>query len=80
MEATPFKPIEVFFRFDTDANGKMDFEEFQGAISAMRIEMTTGDAEAAFIELDDDSTPPVSSLAPLDVSTRRLTAHSCASD
>lgn len=55
VEATHFKPIEVFFRFDTDGNGKMDFEGFQGAVAAMHIEMPTGHALDAFEELDDCS-------------------------
>ena len=54
IEASAYRPLEVFFRFDSDGSGEMDFQEFVGAMEAMQIELPPWLAKEAFEELDED--------------------------
>ena len=54
IEASDYRPLEVFFRFDSDGSGEMDYEEFKGAMEAMQIDLPPWLAKEAFEELDED--------------------------
>ena len=54
IEASDYRPLEVFFRFDSDGSGEMDYEEFVGAMEAMQIDLPPWLAKEAFEELDED--------------------------
>ena len=58
VEASHFKPLEVFFRFDVDGNGRMDVHEFEGAIGAMGLAIPPELIHVAFKELDENGAIP----------------------
>ena len=54
VEASHYRPIEVFFRFDTDENGEMNLEEFEAAVAELRIDIPSELVKVAFDSIDSD--------------------------